>query len=150
LDTGRLVERAQLLGETRQRLASARSAAAVAELELRVARARAEQRIIDSVGGEKGMGPNEEARKRLLIIKLDDDAEYSVKLTDRLEADRVVRDLEADMLNLADELTVADLLLRDAAIQTQRAIAFPPMAVRLEPPGGAYLADGGEWKPVRK
>lgn len=88
------------LGSLRARLADAEIAVREASDALGVEKARSEQRAADAAGGTKGLGANEDERKRALTLALADDRGYQ-------EALRRLRSAEADRDRQAVQLEAA-------------------------------------------
>ncbi len=68
---------AQLIWEERFEIHQLEQQLAAAQENLILAKARAEQAIIEAAGGEKALGNNEDARKRAMIIALADSPQAS-------------------------------------------------------------------------
>lgn len=86
-----IIDRFQLIHDLRRALTAlakakiemerAKYRLAYLDAEMPLERARAERRAIEAAGSEKALGSNAEARKRALILALDDDEQYQVHLT---------------------------------------------------------------------
>ncbi len=104
------------LQQLEQQLTSARE-------NLVIAKARAEQAIIEAAGGEKALGSNEDARKRALIIALADApqaAEYREMQGTVRRCEQAVAEKRIGLENDLDQQTARRYIIRAAEIEASR------------------------------
>lgn len=99
-------EIADLLAEARVALARAAVEQARANYRLTVVKAVIEQIKIEAVGGEKQLGANEDARKRNLLLSIEQSAGYTAAHEDALAADLYHRMAEAEVRALSDQFSI--------------------------------------------
>lgn len=88
-----------------------------------IAKARAEQAVIEAAGGEKALGSNEDARKRALIIALADApqaAEYRELQGTVRRCERAVAEKRIGLENDLDQQTARRYIIRAAEIEANR------------------------------
>ena len=105
------------------RIATERDLAYVRHVE-KIERARAEQRAIETAGGEKALGANESARERALVLALADDTtldDLRIAIAGHLQQ---LAELDAELESRADEQRAAERAERialDTAAEQRRA-----------------------------
>ncbi len=99
----------------RQRLAAARIALRDAQDHHDLAKAQAEQRIIDAAGGAKHLGANAEDRARALTLALAEDVTYTESFMWFRNAQAEVDRLQAEVDDAIDQRRTLDRASRDRA-----------------------------------
>lgn len=110
----------------RQRLAAARIALRDAQDHHDLAKAQAEQRIIEAAGGAKNLGANAEDRTRAMTLALADDPAYCAALAALREAQAEVDRMQADVDDAIDQRRKLDRQSRDRASAALEALALLP------------------------
>jgi len=100
--------------DLRHQVVSARINLQMARDELETARARAEARVTEAAGGDKGLGSNTETRQRALTLALacDDEYQHALKNVRDMEADCLA--VEADLEDAKDERRAEEWRIRAA------------------------------------
>lgn len=104
------------LAIVRKELVDLRLEKARKEATLKVEKAAIEAQITEIRGGDKNLGPNEDARKRALTVALAEHTVYTELIRGLFTVDAVLARTEAQLENLKDQTRLYRLLVDDAKV----------------------------------